>query len=610
MLDIIREINFSHPHLLYLSIIPIIILVLSRVFSTNTLRQYCDRKMQSWAVTNTGSSNIKFKVLNVILPIIAWVLFVIALSGPRIISDKYSLKNNKQYDQAVVFVLDISKSMLAQDIYPDRISKAKIIINRVVSQAKNTKFALSVFSYNAHTVIPLTYDKNVISSTLNALQPNMLPVEGTRPIVALNHAYNLLTDSNLKYMRIVLLTDGDIQNNIQDILLKTNIEHYVIGIGTPEGGPLPAKNGGWEVFDNKSVISRLNDSRIEQLSKKINATYFKVRGEVDADIINKIIKNPLSSKLSKQKNTLIVWKQIYHWFLVAGLVLYFISTIRFKFRLQNIKMIIICGLVYFNPVVTNESYANDIDAANELYYKNNFVQAENLYRKLDGFNAVIGLANSVYRQKNYTQALSLYTKAIQFASHDHQFATALFNLANTYYILGDYKQAINLYRDVLNYQPNSVASKTNLEYAIIINEQVERALAIKIGRTGKIQVKPGSGPRSVTIAEGIDIGKSRVSLSDDENNDASEFNYEELPGIDTSLIQRGINHSKVSSTSITESKLDTQWQYDATTLDMIEILAKQEKANDYRLWKRLFEIEEGFPAPVDTPHVIKGIKPW
>ena len=610
MLDIIREINFSHPHLLYFSIIPIIILLLSRIFSTNTLRQYCDRKMQAWAVTDTGSSNITFNILNVIFPIIAWVLFVIALSGPRIISDKYSLKNNTQYDQAVVFVLDISKSMLAQDIYPDRISKAKIIINRIVSQAKNTKFALSVFSYNVHTVIPLTYDKNVISSTLNALQSNMLPVEGTRPVVALNHAYSLLQDNNLKHMKIVLLTDGDIQNNTQDVLLKTNIQHYVIGIGTAEGDSIPAKNGGWETFENKPVISRLNDTKLKQLSKNIKATYFRIKGEVDADIINKIIKNPLNSKLSKQGNTLIVWKQIYHWFLISGLVLYFISTIRFKFRLQNINMIVICGLVYFNPIIANESYASEIDAANDLYYKNNFVQAEKLYRNITGFNAAIGQANSVYRQKNYTQALSLYTKAIQLSSNDKQFAAALFNLANTYYILGNYKQAINLYRDVLNYQPNSVASKTNLEYAIIINKQVERALALKSGRTDKVQVKSGSGPRSVTVEEGIDIGKSRVSLSDDENNDASEFNFDELTDIDTSLIQRGINHSKVSSTSITESKLDTQWQYDETTLDMVEILVKQEKADDNKLWKRLFEIEEGFPAPVDTPHVIKGIKPW
>ncbi|MBN4080060.1 tetratricopeptide repeat protein [Beggiatoa alba] len=249
-----------------------------------------------------------------------------------------------------------------------------------------------------------------------------------------------------------------------------------------------------------------------------------------------------------------------------------------------------------------------LSLANMAYYNQNYIQSESLYKKTKGFDGLMGQANSLYRQKNYTKAIHLYTQSVINAHSDQQRALSLYNLANTYYMLGDYSESINLYQDALKYNASLTQAHINLTYAIAINQKVEDALALREGR--RQSLRPGAGPRTAKIEDGIDVGNSKVTLSNDETEQTSYYQFPTNNPFIKNLIERGIKYSRISSTTIDNKKSGSEWNYDYTSLDMVELFVKQEKLDNFNLWKRLFEIEEGFPAPVETPHTQAGENPW
>jgi len=615
---------FKQPYLLLIGLTPLFLILFSKFASKLSINQYCDKALQPWVISNSNKKLSQRLIDGKTIPIITWLLFCIALSGPRIIKDERSFDNNVKYNNAIVFVLDISKSMLSQDVYPDRITKAKLIIEKTLALTKKNLFSLVVYANNAHIAIPLTYDDNIILNILPSIRPNMLPVEGSQYLSGLKLADKQLTDSKIQNKLIVLVSDGDFMdeeknNSLQIVSVDAPVT--TIGVGTLDGQSIPAKDGSWLTFKNKPIKSRLVETKLKAIAEKFNGQYIRIKGDIKQSDIKKIISSDNIAEIEHTEKTIIVWQQVYHWFLVPSLLLFYLSTLRYKIIRKSEKfyknittdkgkisclLLIIVSSSFF---LTNEVKANDLEMANTQYSNNNYIKSEALYKKLDGYRGFIGQANSVYKQKNYAKALHLYNKSIHSATTDKQRASALFNLANTYYIIGDYEQAISIYQDVLLYEPHQTKAKINLQYAITINENVKRAIALRNGKTGG--TKPGTGPKSAKIEDGTEIENSKVTLSSDEDEQAQAL-YD-LPisnKLLNKLIQRGITHSIISSPKIYDNRTNSQWKYDHTTIDMVEILVKQEKIDDFNLWKRLFEIEEGFPAPVIEPHTKDGVNPW
>ena len=617
-------INFNQPYLLLIGLIPLFLIVLSKLASNFSINQYCDKALQPWVINNSNKKLSKRLIDGKTLPIITWLLFCIALSGPRIIKDERTFDNNVKYNNAIVFVLDISKSMLSQDVYPDRITKAKLIIERILAHTKNNLSSLVVYANKAHVAIPLTYDDNIILNILPSIRPNMLPIEGSQYLTGLELANKQLNDSNIQNKLIVLISDGDFMgedNNksLQLVSIETTVT--TVGVGTLEGQAIPAKDGGWLTFKNKPVLSRLVDKNLRSIAEKYKGQYIRIKGGLKEDDIKRIIALNAIRETKRTEKTIIVWQQVYHWFLLPALILFFTSTVRYKTAYSkeqtpphnniptNTKIILFIIIILPGLPFLADVKANELEMANIHYKNKNYIQSEAIFKRLEGYHAIIGQANSVYKQKNYIKALHLYNQSIQSAATDKQRATSLFNLANTYYILGDYAQAISIYRDVLIYDPLQSNVKINLQYAITINEKVNRAIALRKGKIGGL--KPGAGPRSAKIEDGIDIGNSKVTLSSDEDEQTQAL-YD-LPISDeilNQLIQRGITHSIISSPKIDKNTTNSQWIFNYTTTDMVDMLVKQEKMDDFNLWKRLFEIEEGFPAPVIEPHIRNGVNPW
>lgn len=610
MFDFVSQLEFSRPMLIIVGLLPIVLLLTATAISSFTVNNYCDKSLLSWATLDSNDSLTKKLLNGPILPILTWILFSIALAGPRINIEERSLTSTSKSNKAIIFILDLSSSMLTQDIYPDRISKAKLTIEKIATYANGYLFSLIVYSDNAHIAIPLTYDNNVILSTLDSLEPNMLPVAGSVITPSLKLAAQILKESNAEKQAIFIFSDGDsVFNHDENIPELNNVN--TVGFGTSEGQAIPNKNGGWLIFDNKAVISRLNRANLESISEQYNGQYVD-GNNINIDVIRHLLPTTKSNISHNNQHFIIIWQQVYHWFLLPGLILFLLTTVKYKLKKPNRNVkhaLIIPVLLAITLVYPDSSKAAATTEADTFYHNKNFVKSEMAYKKISGYKALMGQANSVYKQKNYQKSLHLYGKAIQLATTDKERSIALFNLANTYYIIGDYSQSILVYKDSLLYNPALKEAKINLKYAIILDKKVKHEISLRSGKLSGI--KPGSGPRSVKIEDGVSIGDSKVTLSTDaDNKNKIIYNNKHQNELIAKLIKRGIKYSIISSSRIDTTSDNTQWQFEYTTLDMIELLVKEEKMSNYLLWKRLFEIEAGFPAPVETPHIKPGVKPW
>lgn len=630
MSDSLELLTFSNPYFLLGAAIPVIVLTFSYLRNLISANRYCDKALLPWVIENNKESPLNRIVYSKIFPVITWSLFCIALAGPRINIDERSPANKNTYDSATVIVLDVSRSMLAEDIYPNRISRAKLLIDTLLATSAQQLYSLVIYANNAHTVIPLTFDSHVIRSVLKSIQPMMLPIEGSSFKSGLSLAATLLNDSKIKNKSIILISDGDFDQKSVSVApdSKNIIKVNVFGVGTHEGQAIPLKKGGWLSFNNQPVISQLNITNLKKIALHYGGIYQTLEGDMNAKSIKHAMLPASISTIKYSSNTIIIWQQVYHWFLIPALFLYLLSTLSTKNRFTQLfprlmpasqKKVAIhlgIGVILIAFIVPSLSEANtsqqnklNLEQANTAYFNKNYIQSEALYKKATGFNALFGQANSLYKQKNYLNAIRFYIQAVLATNTNSNRAKALYNLANSYYIIGDYSQAINLYRDTLKYNPALDRAKINLKYAIILDIRVKRALALRTGNRETISSRAGSGTRSSRVEQGVDIGASKVTLGSNKE----EFTFYNLPlndEIANQLISRGIKYSRISSTDIDKTISDKNWNFEYTTLDMVELLVKQEKIDNFNLWKRLFEIEEGFPAPVEEPHIKPGVNPW
>ena len=621
MIDKLLTFQFSDPYVLVIGLLPIFLILGSYLISNKSLNRYCDKSLLPWVIAQSKTKQ-QFKVL---LPILSWIFFTIALAGPRVLIEQYYNKNQSKYDSSIHYLLDISKSMLVEDIYPNRITQAKLIINSLLRKTENSLVGLIVFSQNAHTVIPLTNDPNVIIQTLDSIEPNMLPIEGSNIKKAIDYTNSEIKNSTTKNNLIVLVSDGEFeitQTTLEEINITTKIN--TIGIGTSDGGPIKNNKGTWIKSNQVYVTSKLNNTTLKEIAKRSNGQHYIINQTIERKMIDKIIPKSIPNITNQESTPINHWESIHWYFLVPAIILFFISTIKhpntkqkksheslqLKLARKNTPLLLLM-ILSLSLIATEEIKASDnISKANKYYHEENYIKAEKLYQQSMGFIGRFGQANSVYKQRNYSTALDLFTKAILQANTDIERATALFNLANTYYQLGNYQRSIDIYKDTLKYNPKLHQAKINLEYAELIHKRVQDELALRLGKTRKQNVKPGSGSRTAKIQEGVDIGNSKVTLSEEENTDDFQYAHKITESHIQKLIQRGIKHSNISSSKIDNINKSSAWEYQHTTIGMIERLVKKEKGNDFNLWKRLFEIEQGFPAPVKEPHVLKGKQAW
>lgn len=205
----------------------------------------------------------------------AWTVAVLALAGPA-----WEQEAGPAYrgDAAWVLVLDLSPSMGAADLSPDRVTRARYAIDDVMGAARDTRVGLVAFANEAYTVTPLTEDVSTVRALLEPLTPDIMPEPGDRLTPALELAAELLSAADTHDRRVLVFTDGfgDPASafSAAQALRAQGATLSVIGVGTPGGAPLPDAHGGFvRNAQGGALLARLDTGRLRSLAESGGGQY-------------------------------------------------------------------------------------------------------------------------------------------------------------------------------------------------------------------------------------------------------------------------------------------------------------------------------------------------
>ena len=206
-----------------------------------------------------------------------FAFFVIGLSRPLIGA---KLKEHETKGAEVVIALDVSNSMLAQDYSPNRLERAKLAIARIVDKLRDDRIGLVVFAGGAYVQLPVTTDYVSAKMFLNSISTESVPVQGTALGEAINTSARSFSAQSEKSRAIIVITDGE--NHEEDPVgaarnaAEMGIRVFTIGVGSPEGKPIPLKEGGLLKDRNgEIVVTRLDEDILKQVAEVGGGAYVR-----------------------------------------------------------------------------------------------------------------------------------------------------------------------------------------------------------------------------------------------------------------------------------------------------------------------------------------------
>lgn len=253
-----------------------------------------------------------------------WSLLIISMAGPRW---DYTQVQLFTPGADLVILLDISRSMEVADEQPSRLIRARQEIEDLINQNRQVRVGLIAFASIAHVVAPITEDGQTIRNLLPALSSNLVRLQGSRLGPALERADMLLAGQHDKSEQsLLLITDGDFaDSNVEQMirdLAERDIELHVLGIGTPEGGPVPGA-GGRYLTDarGETIQSRLDDAALERLAKAGGGVYQRAdyRDGDTARILKLAVAGSSAKAAGKEQAK--VWNERFYWLLIPVMLL-------------------------------------------------------------------------------------------------------------------------------------------------------------------------------------------------------------------------------------------------------------------------------------------------
>lgn len=215
------------------------------------------------------------------LEMVALLLLIFALARPQRSNGKEKEVVNKREGIEVMVALDISNSMLAEDVAPNRLDRAKQMVSKMVDQMANDKVGLVVFAGESYTQLPITCDYVSAKMFLQSANPDLISAQGTAIGEAIRTCVTSFGEADKEISRaIIIITDGE--NHEDDAVqaaknaVEKGIHTYVVGIGKPEGSPLPDGRGGFKKDKSGNVvISRLNEAMCQEIAQAGNGFYVR-----------------------------------------------------------------------------------------------------------------------------------------------------------------------------------------------------------------------------------------------------------------------------------------------------------------------------------------------
>ncbi len=297
--------RFAHPEYLYLLfILPVLILfyIYAIILKRKAIKKYGNPKLLAELMPEVSykRQNLKFWMLFAAITV---MIFVIA--GPQFGS---KIQTVKRQGIEIMVCLDVSNSMLAEDVSPNRLEKSKQMLSRLTDGFTNDKVGLIVFAGDAFTQLPITSDYISAKMFLSSIHPSMVSVQGTAIGAAINLAVRSFTPNEATSKTIILITDGE---NHEDDAIRAatqaadkGISVNIVGMGDPKGSPIPVDGNNNYMRDKEGnvVVTRLNEQMCQEIAAAGKGMYVRAdntNGALKAlqNEIDKLNKSELDSKV-------------------------------------------------------------------------------------------------------------------------------------------------------------------------------------------------------------------------------------------------------------------------------------------------------------------------
>lgn len=418
-----------------------------------------------------------------ILFVIAFALCAFAVAG-LVTPDGTQKINRKGTD--IMIALDVSKSMLANDIQPSRLERAKQVISKIIDNSPDDKIGLVVFAGRAYLQMPLTIDHEAAKMYLSAASPDDMPTQGTVISDALKMCYAAFNQKDKTFKSVLLISDGEDHDDnaikITKELAKQGIMVNTIGIGSPEGAPIMDPATGQYLKDNKgqTVITRLNEKELSDIAKSGNGIY-QLYSNTDAVAAN--IKNQLANigkEAAISDTSYSSFTQYFQYFLGAAFILLLIEFFFSEKKKLKIKSSV---AILFFMGLSISSFSQNAKSAiikgNKAYKENNYDAAETEYRDAlknsdTNVTADYNLGNVFYKKDNTDEAVKSYDNAIANSNDNSLKQKAFYNKGVAYQKAKKLPECITAYKNSLILDPNDEDARQNLQRALKEQEKQQQ----------------------------------------------------------------------------------------------------------------------------------------
>ncbi|WP_158968247.1 VWA domain-containing protein [Paraglaciecola sp. L3A3] len=463
-MSFLSDFHFIRPHWLW-AIFPLLIIV--------GLIRHIQKQQSGWQsvlashlyqhlVTTDGVKETRPPLM---LLAFGWLLASLALAGPtweRLPQPVYQMNTGK------VVLIDMSMSMRATDVKPDRLSRAKYKAIDLVSAITEGETGLVAYAGDAFTISPLSSDAQNLTTLIPSLTPEIMPIAGSDPALGIQAAIDLLTNAGYQQGEIFWITDG-ISNQqmkeVSQILNKSTFRLSVLAVGTEEGAPIKLTNG--ELLKDSRgsiVIPKLTTSNLKSLAGSGGGRYAQM--QANDDDINYLIDQTLveqDSDLNEQQekeNFGDKWQE-----LGPYLLLLLLPFAAYAFRRGIITVFVAaCLLPIYTPNAQADWWQDMWQTADQqamqAYNNSEFEQAAGQ------FNDPLWQGNALYKNQDYQGAIDAYSKVDS--------PQASYNTGNALAQLGELDKAIAAYEKVLKQEPNHLDAQANKALVEQLKQQQEQ----------------------------------------------------------------------------------------------------------------------------------------
>lgn len=268
--------NFAQSQYLFLLfLIPVFFLIQALVLRMrrNRLRKFGDEALVSQLMPSYSKGKVWIRL---VLFSIGFFFFVIGLARPQIGA---KLKEHETKGAEIMIVLDVSNSMLAEDYSPNRLERAKLAISRLVDKLRDDRIGLIVFAGNSFVQLPITTDYVSAKMFLNSISTESVPVQGTAIGEAINTAIRSFSAQSQKSRAVIVITDGE--NHEDDPVAaakqaaELGVRVFAIGVGSPEGKPIPMDGELLKDKNGEIVVTRLDEKVLQDVAAAGNGIYLR-----------------------------------------------------------------------------------------------------------------------------------------------------------------------------------------------------------------------------------------------------------------------------------------------------------------------------------------------